>query len=193
MAGGAAGLHCEAEHLAPVQLRGLRRRKRGRNDDPAVVQLHIMMRIVVEVGGNPGGDVADIGGALLQIFILHAVKDRGKTLRSFKERIFGSDMLTLDPFFNFIQQRPVVDQHNVGFKDIGVARIEPVAHLILKFDQLLAGFHQCGNETGQLSVDFIIGNLVRIGLLQMVGAAHPRHPADRNPGRYRNRLNRLCW
>ena len=138
-----------------------------------------MMRIVVEVGGNPGGDVADIGGALLQIFILHAVKDRGKTLRSFKERIFGSDMLTLDPFFNFIQQRPVVDQHNVGFEDIGVARIEPVAHLILKFDQLLAGFHQCGNETGQLSVDFIIGNLVRIGLLQMVGAAPPGRSQSR--------------
>ena len=97
---------------------------------------------IEQVVEHATGEVAQIGGALAQIFVLH-VRQRGNvTLGDGVKGEIGVDLLLADKPDDLLDQHAIFEHQQVRVKNVRLRRAHAFGHPALHLRDLLAGFDE---------------------------------------------------
>ena len=164
------------------------------DDDAAVVEVDLVTvhMDIRQVRQNAGRNVADVRGALAQVFVRHPGKNVCKMFAGKIERVFGNIVLLPDSLLRLGDHGTVVDDHDMRVENLRFLGLQLVADLLPELDQLGPGQREGGRKARELRRDFIFGDPVRLGLAVSGLAGHAHRSPDGDAGRNGERLNRLC-
>ena len=151
MAVGAAQMGHKAQQLALVELNRLGRSKVLRDDDKGFVALGNACVGACEDIHNAGGNILDVGGACLHIFVVHGREGFGKVLTCRLDGILGGFALRVDDFSDGIEVVVIVQHHHVDFKNRSVVLACLYDSLVVERLQLLNRLCLCARKAFQLN------------------------------------------
>ena len=131
-------------------------------EDAGFAQMAQVGRLVdvEQIVEDTAGQIAQIGGALAQIFVVHIFKDSDIFFSGGVKGELGINLLFADDFDDFLDEHRVFDHQQMRVKNIRLGRTHGFGHAPLDFGDLLAGL----DERMLVALDFrlhlTIGELV---------------------------------
>ena len=110
----------------------------GLGDMPEIKGFFDLEQIVQDAGG----EIANVGGALAQIFVLGGEQGLGEAFGGAVKGVFGIGLLLLDQMEDFIQQVRIVQHLEVRLENIRLLGAEILGDLVLDLQDLQPGLDQ---------------------------------------------------
>ena len=144
MAGAAADARDKADDRLAADLRRIGRGQVICNDDARLGnQVDRIVRNALEVFEHALGNIADIGGARLHIFIIHRAEHRLEVLAVDKARILRADHFVRDQIGHAFHKIRIIQHQQMGVENLRLRRADVLFRLFAQgFDLLLRLFHR---------------------------------------------------
>ena len=105
----------------------------------AKIQLLLDIEQIVQ---HAAGEIAQVGGAFPEIFVLHRFQHGDIAVRGGVKGIVRIGFLLADDLDDLLDEHAVFEHQQVGVKDVRLGGTHRVGHAALHLGDLLAGAHQ---------------------------------------------------
>ena len=153
-----------------------------------LAQVHFL-NVAGQLVEHAGNYVAQIAGALAQIFVVHFGQRFGVTFAHRLERVLGVDFLFADDLDHLVNEHRVFQHQQMRFEDAALFGAHALDELPLHLMHLLAGLHQGPFEPAQFVCHFGLGQGAQGG--GVVRWVEHKDPTPANPGGNRDAAENL--